>query len=80
MTMLVGTMPTIDSGMMNPAKRFRRDGSMEADGISSDNSPESTNGHVILRRKYSGSVKSGKGYCDTKYQTFRCKVLIIMGY
>ena len=60
--MLVGTMPTMDTSLMNPAKRFRRDGSLETDVMSSDNSPESTNGHVILSRKYSGSVKSGKDY------------------
>ena len=53
-------MPTMDSGLMNPAKRFRRDGSLDTDGRSSDNSPESVDGQVTLNRKYSGSVKSGR--------------------
>ena len=59
--MLVGTMPTIDQTISNPAKRFRRDGSLDTDTRSSGNSPDSADGQIILNRKYrNNSVKSGR--------------------
>lgn len=83
---MLGTLPpqTIDhhGGMMNPAKRFRREGSLpDTDHGSSDSSPDTS-----YNRKYAkSSVKSGKttlNYCvyfltfwRLKFKIYCCDVL-----
>lgn len=67
--MLVGTMPTLESTMSNPAKRFRRDGSLDTDTRSSGTSPDSVDSQNVLNRKYSNSVKSEPTVDDSQLFT-----------